>query len=130
MQQCERKWKKVGCFHDNVKKRVLPYELLNRRDPSNHNYDGVTIDWGDYPQSLQGYVQVMLLFITYLPHLYLLDIFLLCTVQIYACRNTSKNKAIYIKKTISEYRSKKFPSKFQHTYQNMLSYTDTEFVKL
>ncbi|XP_065057183.1 coadhesin-like [Rhopilema esculentum] len=50
---CERKWKKVGCFHDNIfPERPLKYELLNRRDPYNHNFDGHMINWQDYPGTL------------------------------------------------------------------------------
>jgi len=51
-QQCKRKWKKVGCFHDYVKIRPLIYELVNRRDPYNHHFDGKLINWNDYPGSL------------------------------------------------------------------------------
>jgi len=52
-QQCERKWKKVGCFHDYVTTRPLLYELLNRRDPYNHNFDGKLINWKAYPATLK-----------------------------------------------------------------------------
>ena len=54
---CERKWKKVGCYQDYVKpERPLIYELLNRRDPINHNFDGHLINWKDYPGTLHSYV--------------------------------------------------------------------------
>ena len=46
--------KKVGCYADHIfPNRPLPDELLNRRDPINHNYDGMLIDWGNYPDTLK-----------------------------------------------------------------------------
>ena len=52
---CERRWKKIGCFHDYVKPvRPLKLELLNRRDPINNNYDNKMIDWKDYPATLRA----------------------------------------------------------------------------
>eukprot|EP00794_Sanderia_malayensis_P000211 gene211-827_t len=51
---CERRWKKVGCFDDHLDPRPLPQELVNRRDPYNHNYDGHMIDWNDYPGTLHA----------------------------------------------------------------------------
>jgi len=49
-------WEKVGCFRDDYvgKTRVYPYELVNHRDPLNANWDGHTLDWHQWPQSVHA----------------------------------------------------------------------------
>ena len=79
-QQCKRNWKKVGCFHDYVKIRPLIYELVNRRDPYNHHFDGIMINWKDYPGTLHSYVQIVSLFIEHMLHLCIMGIFMRCNV--------------------------------------------------
>ena len=47
----------MGCFHDNYKvdaDRVYPNELLNYRDRNNDHWNGVTIDWKNYPDSIHA----------------------------------------------------------------------------
>lgn len=54
-EKCERKWKKVGCYQDFIDpERPLTLELVNRRDPSNPNWDGHMIDWNAYPGTLHA----------------------------------------------------------------------------
>jgi len=55
--KCARNWEKIGCFQDNYigkNGRVYPYELVNTRDPTNPNWEGYTLDWHRFNQSLHG----------------------------------------------------------------------------
>ena len=42
----------LGCFNKNDNDPVLPILLDNHRDP-NHGHVGFTINWSNYPQSMQ-----------------------------------------------------------------------------
>lgn len=54
-ERCERHWKKVGCFNDRITpSRPFPEELVNHRDPYSENWDGHTIDWYKWPESLHA----------------------------------------------------------------------------
>ena len=53
-EKCTR-FKKIGCYKDRIiPNRPLPDELVNRRDPSNDNWDGFMIDWNDYKTTLHA----------------------------------------------------------------------------
>lgn len=52
--KCYLGYEKVGCFKDSLRKRDLPHQLLNERDPSNPHYDGHKIDWKNYGKYLAG----------------------------------------------------------------------------
>ena len=63
--KCQRNWKKIGCYHDRIiPNRPYPYELVNHRDPVNHNWDGHLLDWREFPQSLHAYVSKTIFVLT------------------------------------------------------------------
>lgn len=54
-EKCNKKWKKIGCYHDRViPNRPLTVELVNHRDETSKVYDGHILNWYKWPQSLHA----------------------------------------------------------------------------
>jgi len=52
---CARDYEKVGCFHDSFRTnadRVFPNELYNIRDPLSNQWNGYTLNWRNFPESI------------------------------------------------------------------------------
>ena len=50
---CEVKYVKVGCFKEDTSDRALSQELFQDRLPSDPNYSGQEVNWGDYSTYLK-----------------------------------------------------------------------------
>ena len=47
--KCAIPYETVGCYKDTFPRR-LPREILNERDKKSKNFDGITVDWGNWNQ--------------------------------------------------------------------------------
>jgi len=53
---CDWKVEPLGCYDDQTWNRAIPLEIINERDPVNHNYNGILVNWKGFKYYLQEFI--------------------------------------------------------------------------